>query len=330
MKKYIVIIILIIILGGIFTYNKHLIKEKESLLKELNELNLLDANGKPNLSAIKREKQTISDEVTNLLKEENMTIETFNEDITRLKENNDELMEKLTNLSTKVSKLNNSKDSLISEYTILNNEYESQQKQREAEIIKNTIMIDNVPMISQYPNYPTGCESVALTILLKYYGIDVTPDNIIANLKKGDKPYKENGIEYGGNPNLEFIGSPYQSDSYGVYNNPIVEVAQLYKPGAVVRTGMAFEEVLDLVKNKRPVIVWTSMHLALPYISDSWIYKPTGETINWKAQEHAVVVVGYNDENVIISDPLTGTIRYQTRSTFESRYNYYGKMAVYY
>ena len=93
---------------------------------------------------------------------------------------------------------------------------------------------------------------------------------------------------------------------------------------------MAFEEVLDLVKNNRPVLVWTSMNLALPYLSKSWIYKPTGETITWKAQEHAVVVAGYNDEFVVISDPLTGTLRYQSRSTFESRYNYYGGMAVYY
>ena len=93
---------------------------------------------------------------------------------------------------------------------------------------------------------------------------------------------------------------------------------------------MPFSEVLDLVKNGHPVIVWTSMNLAMPYISNSWVYKPTGEKINWKAQEHAVVIVGYNDNSVIISDPLRGQIRYQTRSTFESRYNYYGRLAVYY
>ena len=72
------------------------------------------------------------------------------------------------------------------------------------------------------------------------------------------------------------------------------------------------------------------MYLALPYISDGWTYPVTGEWVNWKANEHAVVIMGYDNNNVIISDPIGGTIKYQSRSVFESRYNYYGKKAVYY
>lgn len=72
------------------------------------------------------------------------------------------------------------------------------------------------------------------------------------------------------------------------------------------------------------------MYLAVPYISQTWTYKPTGELISWKANEHAVVVIGYNDKYVIISDPIGGSIKYQSRSVFEQRYNYYGKRALYY
>lgn len=46
------------------------------------------------------------------------------------------------------------------------------------------------------------------------------------------------------------------------------------------------------------------MSLAVPYISRSWIYEPTGETIYWKANEHAVVIIGYTEDKVIISDPI--------------------------
>ena len=330
MKNAMLIVGLTIILGGLFTYNKSLVTEKETILKEFNNNHLLDAKGNINLTEIEAQKETLSEEVNALLKEEDMTIETFAEDINKLKKNNSELMSKLTNLNTEVSKLNSSKDSLVSEYIVLNNQYQLVLQAREEEIRRNTIMIIYVPTINQYPNYPTGCESVALTILLNYYGIDVTPDDIIANLKKGTIPYDEKGIRYGGNPDVEFVGSPYLSNSYGVYNNPIADVANVYKSGVIVGSGMDFEEVLALVKNNHPVIVWTSMNLAIPYISDSWIYKNTGEKINWKAGEHAVVIVGYNDENVIISDPLSGSNRYQSRSVFESRYNYYGRLAVYY
>ena len=77
-------------------------------------------------------------------------------------------------------------------------------------------------------------------------------------------------------------------------------------------------------------MVWTSMYLAVPYISQSWIYEPTGETIYWKANEHAVVIIGYTEDKVIISDPIDGKAKYQSKSIFKERYNYYGKKALYY
>ena len=69
---------------------------------------------------------------------------------------------------------------------------------------------------------------------------------------------------------------------------------------------------------------------AVPYISQSWIYEPTGETIYWKANEHAVVIIGYTEDKVIISDPINGKAKYQSKSIFKERYNYYGKKALYY
>ena len=72
------------------------------------------------------------------------------------------------------------------------------------------------------------------------------------------------------------------------------------------------------------------MNLSVPYISKSWIYEPTGETIYWKANEHAVVIIGYTEDKVIISDPINGKVKYQSKTIFNERYNYYGKKALYY
>lgn len=329
-KTSVILIILTIILVSLFIYNRSLLDRKNKIYEEFNQLHLLDIRGNVNLTEIESKKKGLEKEVNKLLKDNDMTVQAFDEEIDELKGKNLSLTNELTTLSKKIDTLNTSKDTLVSQYTVINSQYQAKLREREEEIRRNTIMIDNVPTINQYPSYPTGCESVALTILLGYYGINVSADEVINTLKKGEEPHDEEGIIYGGNPYIEFIGSPYSANSFGVYNNPIADVANAYKSGAVVRTGMPFNEVLELVKNKRPVVVWTSMNLAVPYVSRSWIYKPTGETISWKAQEHAVVLVGYNDDNVIISDPLSGTYRYQSRSVFESRYNYYGKMAVYY
>ena len=85
-----------------------------------------------------------------------------------------------------------------------------------------------------------------------------------------------------------------------------------------------------MVQSGKPVMVWTSMGLSLPYISQSWIYKPTMETIYWKAGEHAVVMVGADNSSVVVADPIGGTLKTYSRSLFEERYNYFGKKALYY
>ena len=95
-------------------------------------------------------------------------------------------------------------------------------------------------------------------------------------------------------------------------------------------SGNFLKKILKIVKSGRPVLAWTSIGLSTPYISKSWIYEPTGETIYWKSGEHAVVIIGYTTDKIIISDPISGKIKYQSLSLFRERYNYFGKKALYY
>ena len=241
-----------------------------------------------------------------------------------------------------IKDMNNEYDKVVSDNNKLNLEYEELSKQNnslktaynkilEEENKKKTFMIKNVPVINQYAlGYPTGCESAALTNLLNYYGVSVSIKDVVKVLPKGDLPYYENGVMYGGNPYLEFIGHPTSLSSYGVYEKPILDVANKFKSGAINGTGMSLNQVLNIVKENRPVIVWVSMDMRIPYISKSWIYKKTGETIKWMAEEHALVVIGYNQNQVIVSDSLGGRVRYYDKSVFENRYNAFGKRAIYY
>lgn len=202
-------------------------------------------------------------------------------------------------------------------------------KQKKEEQQYNVIL-ENKITYSQFPKYPTGCESAALYILLKYYNIDVTMENIVSNLKKGDLPYSVGSKKYGGNPEIEFIGDPKTNYSYGVYNKPIAEVANKYKPNVNSKIGLDFDKMLEIVKEKKPVMVWTTINLSKPYISNTWTYKATEEQIKWISGEHAMVVIGYNKNEIIVSDPYTGTIRYFNKEKFKERYNYLGRRAIYY
>lgn len=331
MKKIVVelIIILLFISSSIYFHfnNKNIEKENKELYKYFNEKELLDKKSNINISEIKSKKNNLVEELKQSFSVEELELNHLTQKLEDIKINNNQQIEDINSLSMQANNLSTKVNDLQNQYNILNNKYNSMLKEKQR---GTTYLIQNFPTINQYPNYPTGCESVAITILLRYYSINVIPDDIIKNLKKGELPHLEGETRYGGNPELEFVGDPYLKTGFGTYEHPIAEVANIYKQNINIKSNFQFNEVLNLVKNNIPVVVWTSMNLATPYISTSWIYKPTNETISWKANEHAVVVIGYNNEEVIISDPIDGKIKYQSRITFTSRYDYYGRKALYY
>lgn len=318
MKRKLVITLLIAMLVAetviLSKQNININQKNNNLLKELKE-NKLIIHNEISLNEVIEEKNILKEKTQLVFKEEDVESKFKTEE------------EKGEALNKTITELENNIISLESQVSTLQNEYNKLLKDYE---VANSFYITGVPIINQYPNYPTGCESVALTILLNYYGVIVTPDDIINLLKKGSIPYVKNGIMYGGNPEIEFIGNPYSLNSFGVYEKPIADVANKFKEGITIATGTEFDDILKIVGTGTPVLIWTSMGLTTPYISTSWTYEPTGEKIYWKANEHAVVLIGYTPDKVIISDPMGGKIKYQSLSIFRERYNYYGKKALYY
>ena len=199
------------------------------------------------------------------------------------------------------------------------------------EINNYEVLIKNFPVQSQFPEYPTACESVALYTLLKYYNVNVTVDDIINKLKKGEKPHYEEGIMYGGNPEIEFVGNPKNKSGYGVYEKPIENVANTYKKGIKNISGTPFQDILKLVKQGYPVQVWTSIDNLPPKIANfTWIDRKTNKEIIWKQPFHSVVIIGYTKDKVIVSDPHTGSVRRFDKKDFEKAYNFFDKRALYY
>ena len=158
----------------------------------------------------------------------------------------------------------------------------------------------------------------------------MTPEEIVNRLKKGEGPYWNGNTLYGGNPEIEFVGDPRDINGYGVYQKPIQDVANYYKSGMIDYTGHSLNEVLNLVKQNIPVQVWVSINLENTKVCAHWTYAPTGETINWICNLHSVVVTGFNDNYVYVSDSYTGKIEAYSRTQFEKMYNLFGKRALYY
>ena len=324
-KRYIILLILLITTLTILIiyelkkneYTKKEIKRLEKMIELKQEIN------KEYVYLFKETKENMQEKIEN---EKNL-IETQNNKITELQNTQNELQEENTNIIEELEEKQEELNRIIEEQRRIE---EQKRLEHQRRIEASTVKIDTEITYSQFPEYPTGCESIALKILLEYNGVYVSAGEIINRLKKGELPYKIEDQMYGGNPELEFIGDPRNDYSYGVYNGPIAEVANTFKENINNTEGLELEEILNIVKENRPVMVWSTINNIRPGISESWIYRKTGERIYWKDNEHAVVIIGYNDEQVIVSDPYTGRITKFNREIFKQNYNYMGKRAVYY
>lgn len=217
-------------------------------------------------------------------------------------------------------------------YSAVDSDGNKRKEKRQINIIPKSLsyMIEDFPTFNQFPEYPNGCESAALYNLLRFYNINVTMKEIVNLLKKGTDPYRVNGVLYGGNPEIEFVGDPRDKYGYGVYQKPIIDVANHFKEGMIDYTGHSLDEVLDIVKENIPVQVWVSINLSDTQVCATWIYKETGELIDWICDLHSVVIVGFNSKVVYVSDSYTGSIQEYDREQFENIYNLFGKRAIYY
>ena len=192
------------------------------------------------------------------------------------------------------------------------------------------VMLDVIEFC-QYPDYPTGCESVSLYMLLNFYGLDVTVDQIYDLLPMGDQPYDdENGVRHGANPEREFVGDPRSEYSYGVFNRPIAQVAEHFMPGAETREGATLQDIEAILDTGNPVLAWyVSAPMRDIMYRWSWVDE-NGDTVHWPGGEHAVVICGYDDASVTYRDPNAGTTVVIDYDTFLKSFDELGGRIVYY
>ena len=183
----------------------------------------------------------------------------------------------------------------------------------------------------QHPDFPTGCESIALYLLLKYYGAEVTPEQIVDLLPKGPQPFQdEAGQWHGANPERQFVGDPRSAESFGVFNRPIAQVAEHFLPGVQTTEGASLDDVMAILDSGNPVVVWYVIEPQRKITYRCHWLDERGETIRWPSGEHAVVVCGYDDDNIFYRDPNTGGTRAVSFKIFDEGFRQLGGRIVYY
>ena len=193
--------------------------------------------------------------------------------------------------------------------------------------------------IYQYsePELPTGCEVTSLATCLNYYNFNITKNTLADQYLPIGYFEFINNEKYGPDPENEFAGNPNIKESYGCYSNCIATAANNYFKDinspfkASALNGKELEELYMYLNQGKPVIIWTTMYLAESYVNDTW-KTYDGNNVEWLANEHCVVLAGYDKEKntVYIADPLNENEQLTecNEALFKKRYNEINKHAV--
>lgn len=191
--------------------------------------------------------------------------------------------------------------------------------------------IQNVPVLSQFPDYPTGCETVSAVMALQYLGEQVQISDFLQHLPCSDDFYYRGFKRYGPSPYQYFVGDPRSENSWGCMSPVIREALCGYLGNS--------EQVLDVggtdlptlcrqyICNDLPVILWVTIRMLEVKPTNSW-YLQDGSYFTWPGNEHCMLLVGYDADYYYLNDPYDGeTVRYP-KETVQDRYNALGKQAL--
>jgi uncharacterized protein YvpB len=206
------------------------------------------------------------------------------------------------------------------------------QHKKRKEPLPTHYLIHNVPIINQLPQLKNGCEVTSLAMMLNYNHIYVTKMTLAEKIKKDPTllmgPIWD--IEKWGNPNVGFVGNIYHDPGYGVYHHPLMLLARQYVgKRAVDLTKKPFSLIEHYIANNDPVLMIT-MYNFVPWHTMWQTYTDEyGHKVTINLQEHAVVVVGYDMNNLYVNNPLTGqSDEIVNKTKFLEAWEQFGQQAI--
>ena len=176
----------------------------------------------------------------------------------------------------------------------------------------------DVPCYMQYPELPTGCESVALTNLLNYYGFGLSKTTIAGHYLP---------LSWGNNFVTAFAGDPFTGT--GGLNGcvaPAIVIAgnnYLSAAGSSLRAVDVSFSSIPALKSRlscgQPIEVWNTEWGGYPggRYAASWY---NGHSYGLWGGNHAVVLKGYDDEEgiVYVSDSISGDVTRDAKVFFST------------
>ena len=176
----------------------------------------------------------------------------------------------------------------------------------------------DVPCYMQYPELPTGCESVALTNLLNYYGFGLSKTTIAGHYLP---------LSWSNNFVTAFAGDPFTGT--GGFNGCVAPAIVIAGNNCLSAAGSSLRAVdvsfssIPALKSRlscgQPIEVWNTEWGGYPggRYAASWY---NGHSYGLWGGNHAVVLKGYDDEEgiVYVSDSISGDVTRDAKVFFST------------
>ena len=199
----------------------------------------------------------------------------------------------------------------------------------------NNYLIKNVPFIAQNPKYPNGCEAASTTMLLNYYGMNITLTDFINNYLDMDKVYRKDGVLYGPNPEISYAGDPASArGGWGCFPTAIENavnklINKKYNNKHTVKKNTLNTSLQELTKSKKPIAIWTTITYDVVKGNYTWKSYDGKVTYTYPKDLHVIVVIGQDDNYYFVNDPLkkSGNTKIE-KSKLEKSFDSMGRRAI--
>lgn len=164
--------------------------------------------------------------------------------------------------------------------------------------------------ILQEDSWPKGSACVCAVMLLQYMGLQISVDEFIDNFLPQHKIRYREGFLTGPDPDVQFVGSPYDAKSFGCYPGVIVRAMNecFRQKGLTWRaedaTGLSTRELLAASLDRgMPPIYWVTGDMKPPVLELSWQIRGTDRRASWYRNCSCMLMTGCDSDTMTFLDP---------------------------